>query len=95
MKSMRSSTMSAPPATASLISSRASATVGAITLVVSAHESPLKWAWGSARVAIPPALLPALILEERLTLVALEARVVVGVGAVSPVEKAEKAAAAI
>ena len=54
MKSMRSSTMSAPPATASLISSSASATVGAITLVVRAHESPLKCAWGSARVLTPP-----------------------------------------
>ena len=44
MKSTRSSTMSAPPSTASTISASASSTVGAITLVVSAHDSPEKCA---------------------------------------------------
>lgn len=51
MKSMRSSTMSAPPSTASLISERASSTVGAITLVVSAHDSPPNCDWGRAPAA--------------------------------------------
>ena len=50
MKSTRSSTMSAPPSTASWISRSASSTVGAITLVVSAHASSAKCAWGRAEV---------------------------------------------
>ena len=48
-KSIRSSTISAPSNTAWSMSSRASTTVVAITLVVSAHLSPPKCGWGKAR----------------------------------------------
>jgi len=48
--------MSAPPATASWISANASATVGEMTLVVSAQEEPLKPA-AAARATVADARL--------------------------------------
>ena len=48
-KSIRNSTISAPPKTARSISFSASSTLDAITLVVSAHLSPPKCFCGKAR----------------------------------------------
>ena len=88
MKSTRSSTMSAPPATASAISTSAAGTVRAITLVVSAHVSPLK-------AGAAPAEVTTAVLEEEEEATPLPRRaaafeLIIAIGSLSAVEEEEE-----